>query len=151
VNGSTSSFRTGETDHEARHRAPVDRVRAPPARREQRNPQRRRRIEDRGLVGRDVLHGDVGQAVRDDDVAQGHNEHVPPFGGVERKLLAQQQCGRPQQHAGEHEPDAAKQERRHRMQADARHQVGRPPDEIDGGEAHEELHALRGCGNHAAG
>ena len=42
--------RAGEADHEPDQRAPIERMRAPPARREQRDPQCRRRVEDRGLI-----------------------------------------------------------------------------------------------------
>ena len=144
--------RAREADHEADQRAPVDRVRAPAARREQRDPQRRRRIEDRGLVGRDVLHGHVraGRS-RSRTLPTATTNMCRHSVASSSNFRPSEQRDEPQQDPREDEADAAEQERRHRVHADARDQVGRAPDEIDGGEADDELRAMRGFGEHGAG
>ena len=141
--------RAGEADDQPDERAPVERMRAPAARREQRDPQRRRGIEDGGLVGRHVLHRPVGAAVGDEHVADGDDEHVAPLGGVELEAAAERERREAEQDAGADEADAAEQERRQRVHADARDQVGGAPDEIDGGEADDELRAMRGDRGHS--
>src|SRR5678816_2306929 len=83
----------GGTDDETDEGAAIERMRAPAACRQQRDPQRRGCIEDRGLVGRHVLHGDVSAAVGDEHVTDGHHEHVAPLGGVEGEAVTQRERG----------------------------------------------------------
>ena len=74
----------------------------------------------------------------------GHDEHVPPLGRVELEAAPERQRRQAEQDSRADEADAAEQERRQRVHADARHQVSRTPDEIDDGEADDELRAMRG-------
>ena len=68
---------------------------------------------------------------------------VKPFSPVELEATAERQRRQAEQDAGADEADAAEQERRQRMYANAGDQVSGSPDEIDGGEADDELRAMR--------
>ncbi len=87
--------RARESDHQAEQRASIERVRAPPACRQQRDPQRGGSIENGSLVRRHGLHGPVGAAVGDEHVAQRDNEHVSPFGCVQARSIASSSDVRP--------------------------------------------------------